>query len=1052
LDFYNAFTGGGNIMKTQLRRWRTRLGWSLVTASLTLSVPAYSQGTDDADADDGRAVEEIVVTGSKLRRDEFSSISPVQVIGGQESAAIGTIDVTQMIAESPFVFGTQLDGSTNSGSTTGAVEGVPASGPGSSTVSLRGLGPERTLMLVNGRRLSPSGVRGAPVAPDLNLIPSAMIDRIEILTDGASSIYGADAVAGVVNIILRSEFEGIELRAFGTTPEQEGGEETLISFIGGASNDRSNFTISAEYFNRDHIMARDRTDWNSCMLNIEVAPDGTNYSHCEDGRPDNASFISSQGFVYYTPGETDIGVMDWSTPDPTNLFLGRTDQGVDLPGNLTGFASEAPYNLQQEELDTQLQGDVQRINLYATGKYDLSPSHTLYIEGSYTQRQNTDIFTSEQAFPAIPHMIPETDINGNVIVEAADIPWATDQNDPDPFLADGTTPNPNFGMCDPTASPTPVAGSAFPCAGVLMTAAGEPILVDNPLNPFDTERALPVYSLDGLSQERVTDVDNFRVVAGVEGDFGLGWFRDNDWYYDVFVSLEENSGTSVQAGMLEPHIRESIDTLRMNSDGELECGLDRTAGGFGFLTPAECVVVDWFAPSLFDINGSKHEFATQEEHDFLFGNVINSTEIKQQHYSGLITGELFDMPAGPAAMAFGIEYRENSINSANDIVRALGLSASEVADVEGNTIGSTWIADAYGEIELPLHDTVILNLSARYTDEKNFGDETTWSVKGQWAPLDWFRIRATAGTTFRAPNLREQFLAGQAGVLAGNLDPCVVPPEAVVGGVYDPTLDPRSARVLNNCLLDQTDPTALGLQANVLIPTNTGGSDDITAETSDSFTLGFVFSQPWSDGFDLDFGVTYFDIEVNDTVEELSSTTILNRCYNDEDNLESPFCDRVTRAGVNPENNTIGRIDASFVNLGLVTSSGYDINVRYADDFSVGGKFWDINATFTGTNYDEQLVQIDDDAPINDRVGEAGSPEWSWIARIDLNTGNWGVTWRTRYVSEFELDEEDIIQSTNRSRRDPCRTLGGPADCCDKHAGGSKLYHDLSATDARDSW
>lgn len=981
------------------RLWRS-LGWPMLSAGLLLSAPVSAQQADTADEGQSAAVEEIVVTGSKLRRDEFSSISPVQVIGGQESVKIGNVDVTSMIAESPFVFGTQLDGSTNSGSTTGAVEGVPASGPGSATVSLRGLGPERTLMLINGRRLSPSGVRGAPVAPDLNLIPSAMIDRIEILTDGASSIYGADAVAGVANIILRSEFEGIELRGFGTSTEQGGGEEGLVSFIGGASNDRSNFTVAAEYFNRERIMARDRTDWNSCLMNMEVAPDGTVYKHCEDGRPDNAAFIDSQGFVYYTPGTTNLGIPDWSTSDGANLFLGRTEQGPELPGNLTGSASETPYNLQQEELDTQLQDDVQRINLYATGRYELTSSSNFYIEGSYTQRQNKGIFTSEQAFPAIPHMIPQHDANGNPIVDAS----------------------------------------------------GAPILVDNPLNPFDAERALPVYSLKGLTQERQTDIDNFRLVAGIEGDFGNGWFRENDWFYDTFVSIEESSGTSVQAGMLEPHIRESIDTLHFNAAGELECGLLRTAPGFGFLTPPECVVVNWFAPSLFDVDGSEHVFATQAEHDFLFGNVINTTAIKQQHYSALVSGEVFDMPAGPAAMAFGVEYRENSIDSANDIVRALGLSASEATDIEGDTVGSTWIADAYAEIELPMHDMFVLNLSGRYTEEKNFGNETTWSAKAQFAPLDWFRIRATAGTTFRAPNLREQFLAGQAGVEAGNADPCVVPPAAVVGGVYDAASDPRSTRVLNNCILDGTDPTALGLQANVLIPTNTGGSDDITAETSDSVTLGFVLSQPWSDGFDLDFGITYFDIEVNDTVEELDPVTIMNRCYNDEDNLQSPFCNRITRAGVNPANNTIGRVDASFVNLGLVTSTGYDINVRYVDDFNVFNKFWDINATLTATNYDEQLEQIDDQAPINDLVGEAGSPEWSWIARVDLNTGNWGLTYRARYIDSFALDEEDVVQSTNRSRRDPCRTLGGPADCFDKHFGPSKVYHDLSGTYQADDW
>jgi iron complex outermembrane receptor protein len=117
------------------RRHGRTLGWSILSAGFFLSLPAIAQEADTTDAGQRAAVEEIVVTGSKLRRDEFTSISPVQVIGGQESVRIGTVDVTQMIAESPFVFGTQLDGSTNSGSTTGAVEGVPASGPGSATVA-----------------------------------------------------------------------------------------------------------------------------------------------------------------------------------------------------------------------------------------------------------------------------------------------------------------------------------------------------------------------------------------------------------------------------------------------------------------------------------------------------------------------------------------------------------------------------------------------------------------------------------------------------------------------------------------------------------------------------------------------------------------------------------------------------------------------------------------------------------------------------------------------------------------------------------------------------
>jgi iron complex outermembrane receptor protein len=1002
-------------MKSQSRLWRMTIGWSLIATGLSLSLPAFSQEDDVVEAD-SVAVEEITVTGSKIKRDAFSSISPVQVIGGEDSARIGIVDPTQMIAESPFVTGTQLDGSTNNSSATGAVEGVPANGPGAASISLRGLGAERTLLLVNGRRLSPSGVRGAPVAPDLNLIPAAMIDRIEILTDGASSIYGADAVAGVANIILRQDFEGIELNAFGTTTDQGGGEETLISMMGGASNDRSSFMLAAEYFNREVIRASDRSDWNECSQSMEVAPDGTLYTICMDRRPDNAAYLTEgatnfdgPAFVYRTPGFVDpTGVLPagWADDDDANLWLGRSVTGVDNPGVLTGTASETPFNLQQEVLDTQLQGNVERINLYATGRHELNSSHSVYMEGSYTQRQNFQYFTNEQVFPAIPGAIPQEGPDGELL------------RNPDGSLQ----------------------------------------LFDNPLNPFpaeDFERALPVYTLGGLQQTRDVDVDNVRFVAGIEGDLGAGgWFSDRGWSYDAFVSYEESSGTSTGPGIFENNVRLSIDTLRLDADGNPVCGLDAAVPGFGFTSPEACVPINWFADSLYTTTGGNKGFATPEEEAYIFGNVLNSTAIKQHHYSGLVTGELFDMPAGPAAMAFGLEYRVNSIDSSNDIVRAKGLSASESKDIEGDTVGETWIWDAYAEFEVPVHDMLTLNVSGRYTEEKNFGDETTWSAKAQFRPTDFFSVRATAGTTFRAPNLREQFLAGQAGTLNSTFDPCTVPAEAIVDSEYAADSDPRSARVLENCELDGTDPTQLGISASVLIPTNTGGSDDIAAETSDSFTLGFVVSQWFSDDFDLDLGVTYFDYEVNDTVEELDSAEILRRCYNDEDNLQSPFCSRIQRrdGGAAANQNTVARVDASFVNLGLVTSKGYDINVRYLNDFQIGENFWDLQATFTATKYEELLEQIDPESPVNDRVGEAGFPEWSWIARIDLNSGNWGLSWRSRYVSDFQKDEEDINASANLSRRDACRVTGGPDDCVEKHFGSSEMYHDLSATYERDDW
>ena len=983
--------------------WKTNTALALSTILLTglsAHAPVFAQQADqpetaaalaDPPADSEEAeVERIVVTGSRLRRDEFSSVSPVQLIDASSARQIGIVDTTQMIAESPVVSGPQLDASTNAGSTTGAVEGVPANGPGASSVALRGLGPERTLLMVNGRRLAPSGVRGAPVAPDLNLIPSGLIDRIEILTDGASSIYGADAVAGVVNILLRDNVEGIELNAFTSLPEESGGEEQLISIVGGVSNNRGNFTVAAEFFNRDTILAGDRPGFNDCLRDIEVAPNGEVFSICQDRRPDNSAFVFGQGgFVFRTPGNTDIGIPGWSSGDGVEAQTG-------LP-----FALQDIYTLQDEERAAQLQGDLERINFYGTGEYDLDfwSNDTAYMELSYSQRQAAGRFASEQVFPAIPAMIPQVDENGAVV-----------------------------GM------------------------------VDNPLNPFDTT-ALPVYSTQGLSQIRDTDIDQFRGVFGLKGDLAIPGLMERNWVYDAFVSFEESSGTSIQAGMFEPHVRETIDTLRMLPDGTLECGLPRTAPGFGFLTPRDCVVVDFFANSLFTITpGGDGTFATQEESDFLFGNVINTTTIEQTHISGLVTGDLFDLPAGTVGVALGGEYRENSIESINDFVRAQGLSASEAPDQEGDTIGEVYIWELYAEAEIPIHEMFRVNLSGRYTEEENFGDEFTYSIKADFTPLDWLRLRSTFGTTFRAPNLREQFLSGQAGVIAGGNDPCIVPITANNSGVYDPSGDTRTQRVLDNCVADGVDPTALGLQANVLIPTQTGGAQGaLNAETSESFTFGAVLSQPFTDAFGFDFAITYYDIEIEDTVEELDSATVLARCYSEEPNLASPLCDRIQRRGVNPENNTVSLVDASFVNVGVQTSSGIDFNGRFTDDFSALGRNFDVLVSATATWQDELEEQFDPDSPVDDRVGEAGFPEWSWIANLSLATGPFDFTWRTRWIDGFAKDDEDIDLSANRDVN-ACSFLGGPVNadgngpCVKKHFGGETWYHDASLAYNLDSW
>lgn len=967
---------------------RSTILGGLVLSGLAVSQPALAQDNESASGD------RIVVTGSRLRRDEFSAISPVQVISAEESRELGVTDATAMIAESPVVSGVQLDGSVNSGSPTAAVEGVPVNGPGASTVALRGLGAERTLLLVNGRRLGPSGVRGAPVAPDLNLIPSSMIDRIEILTDGASSVYGADAVAGVANIILRSDYEGLEFNAFTSMPERNGGEVLQVNFIGGASNDRGNFTVATEFYNRTAVIAGDRSDWNNCLRDIDVDQNGGIHSVCMDRRPDDAVFVPGQGFVWSTPGFTDPALAGTGIPSGW-----ATAAGV-LAHTGQHFFQQDDYSLQNEERDTQMLENVERMNIFATGRYDLDffNRDTFYFELSYSTRNSIGRFTNEQIFPGVPGMIPMEDANGNLLVN------------PDGSLQ----------------------------------------MFDNPLNPF-TGDALPVYSTNGLAQRRKSDVSVARFVGGLEGD--VPFLMDRNWVYDVSMAYDRSYGTASQPILRENAAREALDTLRFDSAGNLICGLPRNATSFGFLTPQDCVPVNFFSPTLFTTQGGNKEFATQAEHDFLFGQSINITEIEQVHFQSIFTGDLFNMPAGPVGLVLGAEFREQRINSINDAIRTNGAAASEVVDAERPTIGRTSLYEIFAETEVPVTDSFLFNVSGRFTEEENFGAHMTYSLKADWQATDFLRLRSTFGTTFRAPNLREQFLAGAAGTIGGGNDPCIVPTVANNGGVYDPTQETRSQTVLDNCVLAGADPTALGLLATTGITTQTGGNPDAQAETSESLTFGGVFEHTFSNDLDLSVAITYFDIEVSNTLEESSAAQILGDCYGNLPGLADPACSRVTRNTGNPATATVALVDASFINVGTITSTGVDYNVRARMPLSFIDDQTDLTLVFNAAQYLEQLQQTDATSPVDDNVGEIGSPEW--VAQFSANVarGNWSGRWRTRYQSSGQQDNSDALAGpVAGGSRTACDVLGINLQCRDVDFTDSYTTHDMSVTYNADMW
>lgn len=197
----------------------TAISIALANGSLVVGAPVLAQEADDAASE---VVEELIVTGSRIRKDVFTSSTPLDVIDVGQASVQGIANMGELLRRNTAAAGSsQVTAATTT-------EFVQNGGVGANTLSLRGLGANRTLVLINGRRPGPAGTRGAVSSFDINILPLATIERVEILKDGASSIYGSDAVAGVINIITRKD-DGGEIDGFISQPSDSGGEETRLS-------------------------------------------------------------------------------------------------------------------------------------------------------------------------------------------------------------------------------------------------------------------------------------------------------------------------------------------------------------------------------------------------------------------------------------------------------------------------------------------------------------------------------------------------------------------------------------------------------------------------------------------------------------------------------------------------------------------------------------------------------------------------------------------------------------------------------------------------------
>jgi iron complex outermembrane receptor protein len=1024
----------------------------LFAASTSYSQETIESEEVEADSSDSEqvasSVEEVVVTGSRLKRSTFTSISPLQIITADISREAGLLSAADILQTSTSAGGQQVD-LTFSGF-------VLDNGPGSRTLNLRGLGAGRTLILINGRRMAPGGVEGAPYAANLSDIPQGLVGQYEVLTDGASSVYGSDAIGGVTNVILKKDFDGFKVDSVSATfPKYDGGENQALSLTWGKNWDRGFVGAGFDYKNEESATYGSRPWMSECRKNYEIDSEG-NYrsedlyygetygmeiSECVPSGLARRVFVPgmSTGSIYYTPGFSNGGWGNFSEPvSPYGGF------GIDTTGDGFADASYSNYSLNDTDYSRNghLSGNFESMAFMAFGEYTFEGASNLtaYFETLINDSTYDSVGSPPQLFPDVPANNPYNLCNPNAV------------NGVDCGLAeDALYTNPAYmasfgayyeGLC---------AGYGIPLAGCTPATFG---LLNGPIGATGT---LPIVSVKGDRSSSDQAFNNVRFVAGLKGDMPENFLGSlNDWTFDMSISYSKSQGESHRYGIRGDRLDLALgnysttDTPCVNDTGTAMA--DDVASG--------CVAVNMFAPSLYpeDIVG---EFATQAETDYLFDSRDFDTEYEQTVFLATMGGTLFEMPNdyGPVQASFGVEYRKDEINSIPDAVARDGLFFGYFSD--GGAIGSKDMSEAFFEMEAPLlrgekfAEELSLNVSARITDDEIYGSNSTYSAKIGWRPINSLLIRGTYGTAFRAPNLRELFLMSQTGFNT-IFDPCYVPEEAldIFTGEYNSALDPREAYVLDNCRATGMDPLTPGF-ASYSVEQSTGGSLTLDPETSDSWTAGFSWEQEMTNEFDFGLGATYYEVDIDNTIIEPNGQYIVNDCYYTLTG-QSAFCDRISRGS----DLAIDLLDNGFLNRDNEKARGVDVNITFADDLLVGNNVFEIEFDARATRYIERSTLFtDDDGNVDyeNYAGEWGFPSWKGETTLAVTWEKWRAQLRSNFTAAVEQEVlgidpfSDIYDSQSTGTfGDTC--LGTPVTCRDVGFADDYWVHTLSVSYREDNW
>ncbi|MBA59427.1 MAG: hypothetical protein CMQ40_09685 [Gammaproteobacteria bacterium] len=920
--------------------------------------PAYGDEEDGAET-----IEEVVVTGSRIPRSGFDTLYSVNVVDAEFIEQRAYTNVADALNEvtSFGAPGNSTEGNQNSYSI------------GQNFVNFFGLGSQRTLTLVNGKRFVSSSTPSlftsqAPgLQVDLNAIPTSMVERIETIAVGGAPIYGADAIAGTVNVILKDDFEGLEIStSYGEALDEGDLEETTFELLWGGNfaDGRGNVVVGIEINDLEGAIESDRAHLNEGWQWRTSAP-GSEFQR-QLIRKGTANIVAKGGVI--TPvipglmlpnfGLGAVGTND----DGSLLYLAFQPDGSLGPYNVGSPTPDAVWSIGGEGLFlpdvTSLYTPLNRKIATAFATYEVSDNVELYGELYIVENDSTEL-VNQSAYQS-----------GFFGEESAAMVISADHP--------------------------------------LLTDAAKATLADVGLSEFSLHRA----STD-LGDRRGNARNNlWRGVLGARGSFELAE-RSIDW--DV-AWIKGRSETDTESTELinanffyavdvvdtatGPQCRVVADPSSRPADPGAPFGIGNRQSGFD-----SCVPLDIFGQGR----------ASQEALDYVSAQATSLAVLEQDVISVNANTTVMELPAGDLGVAVGFEHREEAAYFATDGVTKLGLGRSVPIDAtQGRYETDEWNIEIFAplvspDMDIPLIHSAILEGAFRQVDNDLAGKADVHTIGGRWAPIPDVEFRGNVTRSVRAPAITELFLP-LSGTNSFANDPC---DQANVGD------GPSPANRRANCIAAGIDVESFSSNVrNASVQGLNGGNDALANEIADATTFGVVLRPRWVEN--LSVAIDYVDIEIEDAIESFTLTQIMESCY-DANTFPNDFCGQFTR-GADGQLPPVNAFQSGFVNAGLVQVRGTTVEFDWNGELAnwPGFKNFD-NPGYLRINGNMFFPDKDITVVLGSETDGLDLPTQA-KQQVQINfTYGWNdltVLWQTRFIGSTVV-ETDIAED-----RYPDSTLG----------------------------